>query len=179
MIKRLHTFGPRLMAGVGTLALLAAVGLFASRPARSVGGPVPVNVANTVTNQDRDSPARQPVEVNIQTEAPFGNVVYTVPAGKRLVVHSMTLFTDTPGDTGGYTGLVYTTQSSAQGSAAGKPVSYASLTAGPGTGAVSAVTQPMSLHVEPGGQVGINVLTLSGGPIHVTVSLSGYLVDVP
>lgn len=44
------------MAGIGTLTLLAAIGLFASsRPAHSVGGPVAVMVADTVPIQDIDS----------------------------------------------------------------------------------------------------------------------------
>ena len=42
----LRSLTPRLLAGFGTAALLGAVGLFASHPAHSVGGPVPVTVTN-------------------------------------------------------------------------------------------------------------------------------------
>lgn len=58
-----HTLGPRLLAGLGTLTLLAGIGLLASRPAHTTGGPVPVTVTNPV--QNRDSPARQPVDTFI------------------------------------------------------------------------------------------------------------------
>ena len=60
----LRPLAPRLLAGIGLLALLAAIGLVTSRPAHSGGGPVPVTVVNAV--QERDSPARQPVEKFIQ-----------------------------------------------------------------------------------------------------------------
>ena len=41
------TLASRLLAGFGTAALLGAIGLFASRPAHTAGGPIPVSVANT------------------------------------------------------------------------------------------------------------------------------------
>ena len=93
--------GSRLLAGVGTLMLLAAVGLFASRPAHTAGGPVPVNVANAV--QDRDSPARQPFQARLEIRIENGNTRgthdgdytlqgVTVPAGKRLIVQTLTHF---------------------------------------------------------------------------------------
>ena len=67
--------------------MLAAVGLFASRPAHTAGGPIPVTVSNTVQNHDIDNPALQPFQVTL---APSGanpsTDSYTVPAGKRFVI---------------------------------------------------------------------------------------------
>ena len=59
-MKLLRILTPRYFAAVSLLALLAAVGLFASRPAHTAGGPVPVTVSNTVQNRDTEGPARQP-----------------------------------------------------------------------------------------------------------------------
>ncbi len=166
------SFGPRLLAGVSTVALVAGVGLFAaSRPAHSTGGPVPVAVTNAV--QDRDSPARQPVEASIaileDSVASANNLVYTVPAGKRLVVQSMTLISNA----GSYAGIVDNVDS------VGNVVSHASLTTGVNTGVFPTTTQPMNLHVEPGGKVVIGVDESGDFKVNALVSLSGYLVDVP
>ena len=46
-MNRFTIYLPRLLAGFGTLALFGAIGLLASRPAHTAGGPIPVSVANT------------------------------------------------------------------------------------------------------------------------------------
>ena len=49
---------PRLFAGFGTLTLLAGIGLLASRPAYTAGGPIAVTVTNPlvgVTDADADA----------------------------------------------------------------------------------------------------------------------------
>ena len=65
------SLGSRLLAGVGTLALLAAVGLFSSRPARTAGGPVPVTVANApLAVTAADNPAKQPFQAALPSVRP-------------------------------------------------------------------------------------------------------------
>ena len=102
------TLTSRLFAGVGLAALLGAFGLLSSRPAHTAGGPIPVSVANTVQTQDGDG--RQPVEgqitISSATNAAYGNLVYTVPTGKRLIVESMTLIPTGFDRANGYTALV-------------------------------------------------------------------------
>ena len=173
--SRSSSLGARLLAGVGTLTLLAAIGLFASRPARTAGGPVPVTVANAplavVTT------GGTPVEgfINVATSSSsssFDNLVYTVPAGKQLIVESMTLFPQSISPAPGYSALVMNTDG------VGNTVSFSTVNAGPGTGAFSAATQPMHMHVGPGGAVLVSVFKTSGR-IDVIVSLSGHLEDAP
>ena len=87
--------GSRLLAGVSMLTLLASLALFASRPAHTAGGPIPVSVANTpLATRSEDSEVRQP----FQTEIPFFQGTtsgfsdfgsFTVPAGKELVIQSV------------------------------------------------------------------------------------------
>ena len=83
----LRPLAPRLLAGFGTLALLAAFGLFASRPAHTAGGPVPVTVANSsLATADLDDPDQQPFQVTLSPHSSTTNQAtdtYTVPAGKR------------------------------------------------------------------------------------------------
>ena len=171
----LRPLAPRLLAGIGLLALLAAIGLIASRPARTAGGPVPVSVTNAVV--DRDSPTRQPVAVTTLIHSPdastSNNPVYDVPAGKRLVVESMSLIG------GGGNGVSY---SCLVRNVASPPTStsFATLSTGVVTADVATVTQPMRLHAEPGSKIVVDIYTrgVTGG-FDANISLSGYLVDVP
>ncbi len=178
MILRPHA--PRLFAAVGTLTLLAAAGLFASsRPAHTAGGPVPVTVANTVQNHDRDNPALQPVGVtdfvqtNDQTYAT--KTLYTVPPGKRLVLESVSAISQAPGDTAGYTVFVNT------GTGTGRAVAV--VTASPAAaetgGAYSAATQPVRQYADSNSPVFVQVYKKGSAGFQVAVSLSGYLVDTP
>ena len=89
-MKISYTLAPRLLAGFGTLTLLAAVGLFASRPAHTAGGPVPVAVANTPLATrlvDIATPA-QPfaLRMDLTFADGFAEKTFTVPANKRLVL---------------------------------------------------------------------------------------------
>jgi hypothetical protein len=176
-MNTLHTYAPRLLAGFGTAALVIGVGLFASsRPAHTAGGPIPVSIANLPL--PTTGPALQPVDVYIHaystTNQSYGNLVYTVPAGKRLVVESMTLIQLSLADnTISYTGFVLNEAPN------GTVVSVASLSAPANIGAMASVTQPMHFHVGPGGAVEVNVFRPDTGSINVYVSLAGYLVDVP
>ncbi len=86
----LRSLTPRLLAGFGTAALLAGIGLVASRPAHTAGGPVPVTVANTpLTTRPIDiaTPA-QPFALRMDLTFTDGYVAktFTVPANKRLVL---------------------------------------------------------------------------------------------
>ena len=113
---------PRLFAGVGTLTLLAGIGLFASRPAHTAGGPVAVSVANTplaVLNRDTDNPARHAVgdTLNLGSES-LGKVLvgslYTVPANKRLVIEHLSATANQDHDANGYNIEVDTVQNGSQ-----------------------------------------------------------------
>jgi len=66
---------PRLLASFGTVALLTGLGLAASRPARSVGGPVAVSVANTplATAPTDEAAPKQPFQAETS---------YVIPDGK-------------------------------------------------------------------------------------------------
>ena len=168
-----NLFAPRLLAGFGTAALVAGVGLFASsRPARSVGGPIPVTVSNAPLGVT--STEGQPVEVyvNTNTSPPSSNLVYTVPAGKRLVVESMSLIVG-GGSNISYTGVVRVVDST------GNLVSLASLSTGTVTADVATATQPMHLHVVPGGKVYTDVYVRGNSLVSGYISLSGYLIDAP
>ena len=90
-MKTSNTFTTRLLAGIGLLALLAAIGLVTSRPAHSGGGPVPVTVVNAVTNHDGDNPALQPFAIRV-FPTPKASVTFTVPTGKRLVIQQVSAF---------------------------------------------------------------------------------------
>ncbi len=163
---------PRLLAGFGTLTLLAGIGLFASRPAHTAGGPVPVFVANTVQNRDVDNSARQPfhTESIIGFNGSSANQVLTqVPAGKRLVIESLTAeYNNSPVNS--YSIIL-------EGDTASGVVGL-SLT--PGTDPYPIKTQPVRLTAEAGEHVNIFVDSNAVQDLgNVIVSASGYYVNVP
>ncbi len=84
---------PRLLAGFGTLTLLAGLGLLASRPARTAGGPIAVNVANTpLATTPTTEPAFQPFKNRLNQTSATSQVAtasFTVPVGKRLVIETV------------------------------------------------------------------------------------------
>ena len=95
-MKPTASLAPRLLAGFSLAALLSAAGLYASsRPARTAGGPIAVNVANTpLAVSSTDSRNKQPIQFSqdlfIRANESYGDAkVYTVPAGKRLVIESV------------------------------------------------------------------------------------------
>ena len=80
----------RLVSGLTLLALLGGIGLFASRPAHTAGGPVPVTVANTplaTRPVDIATPA-QPfaLRMDLTFADGFAKKTFTFPANKRLVL---------------------------------------------------------------------------------------------
>ncbi len=170
-----YALGPRLLAGFGTLTLLTGIGLLSSRPGHTTGGPVPVTVTNSI--QNRDSSARQPVDtfmtINGSGLGSASNLVYKVPAGKQLVVESVTFASELLDDPNTYTCQIINKDSTAT------LLSLAELSIGPGTNVIPSVTQPVTLHVRPNGSVLATVYQSGSGSFTVQVSLVGYLVDVP
>ena len=88
---------PRFLAGFGTLAVLGGLGLASSRPAHTAGGPIAVSIANApLSTTPTDNPNKQGVQFTslyfiadgAQTAGRLG--VYKVPAGKRLVIETVT-----------------------------------------------------------------------------------------
>ena len=96
----LRPLAPRLLAGIGTLTLLASIILFASRPAHTAGGPVPVTVSNSVHTQDVDNAAREPFQVEIAFSSSSANssASFPVPSGKQLVLENVSALAYVPDD---------------------------------------------------------------------------------
>ena len=93
----------QIVSGLALLGLLTGVGLFASRPAHTAGGPIPVSVANTpLATTTADSPAKQPfmgftgytIKNGTSTGVP-NSPLYSpivVPDGKRLVIQTVSVY---------------------------------------------------------------------------------------
>lgn len=171
-MDNLRSFAPRLLAGFGTLTLLTSVGLFASRPARTAGGPVPVTVSNTVLNRDADRSTRQPFQQ--LTQVVFSSFVGAgqfaqVPAGKRLVIESLSARDD---------GLI-SGKNSFDLSLEGQN-GFIGMTLAPGSDKAPIKTQPVRMTVEAGDFLNLTILSNAVTPnSRVTVCISGYYVDVP
>ena len=180
LLSRSSALGSRLLAGVGTLTLLAAIGLFASRPARTAGGPIPVTVANAPLGVTvADNPAKQPFQASVPILLQNGLTAASgpsipVPVGKRLVIQTVSLWrngTLTPGEgVRGYVGCTV------NGSTIFYPLPFAPTdgTVVPGT------MQAVTLYADPGTDLFFNAFRngASGNETDL-VSVTGYLVDVP
>ena len=169
-----RSFGPRLLAGVGLLALLGGIGLMSSRPARTAGGPIPVTVSNLplpTLPTDVAAP-RQPVgtQVLVTVTGGFGSdTVYTVPAGKRLVIETISATTEFPNTApNSYSVLVVINN-------------FAAFSAFPllPSGSFASGSQSVHLYADPGTTVLGRVFGKSTASDQIGVSLSGYLVDAP
>ena len=182
----LRPLAPRLMAGFGTLALLAAVGLFASRPAHSGGGPVPVTVTNTVSNRDTEGPARQPFVATLalkilngnstgsNNSLPNGTQTFPVPVGKRLIVQTISMYRD------GTFAANSSVQVYVNASVNGSYASYALPVVPNSGGLFPGIAQGLTFAADGGTTVLVN--TFRNGSVGVetdTVIVAGYLVDVP
>ena len=86
----------RLLPGFGTLTLLAGIGLLASRPAHTAGGPIGVTVTNTpLATTAADNKDKQAFQSYVYVGLSNGSYDSTadtkaVPVGKRLVIESVT-----------------------------------------------------------------------------------------
>ena len=79
----------QIVGGFALAGLLAGLGLFASRPAHTAGGPIPVSVANTpLATTDTTVAGRTPFSTRMDLTFVNGSAsgTVTVPAGKRLVL---------------------------------------------------------------------------------------------
>jgi hypothetical protein len=172
------TFAPRLLAGFGTLALVAAVGLFASsRPAHTAGGPIAVAVSNLpLPTTAADSPAKQPFEVQFflsQSGTPASqggapSIFYTVPAGKRLVIEYVNVVSNIPNDPDDYSFVLITGSVSTNFNVVPSGSPY------------SAASEKVLLYAEAGTPVsGYFQYSGSYSSPQIYGTLSGYLVDVP
>ena len=162
----------RMVSGCALLALLGTIGLFASRPAHTAGGPVPVAVTNTVQNRDVDNATHEPFQSRntVSFNGPFiHEPLVQVPKGKRLVIVSMTAeYNNAPvnsysifleGDHGqGLVGLSLT----------------------PSTDPYPLKTQPVRMTAEAGDNLTIYIDSNQiQNNATLIVSTSGYFVDVP
>ena len=186
-MNNLRPFAPRLLAAFGTLTLLAAVGLFASRPAHTAGGPVPVTVANSslnVQNHDADNAARQPFQASTQYVIPTGtnsgflnsangDLDIMVPFGKRLVIQTVSCYVvqAAAGEVYHISILPFSYNSSTQ---------YVLPAVTPDGAPLPGVTQSMTLYADPGSTLlwGVERNTIVGKRT-VDLIVSGYLVNVP
>jgi hypothetical protein len=142
-------------------AVIAALGAIAI-PALAATGAVPVVVAET--------PVEVLVTATSTTPQSYFNVLYTVPAGKMLIVDSMTLVSTLASQSTPLGAVVLNRDASSN------LVSLVTVSAPAGTPAAS--TQPMHLHVAAGNTLLANVFSTSG-TIGAYVSFSGHLVDTP
>ncbi len=177
-MHNLRPFAPRLLAGFGTLTLLAGIGLFASRPAHTAGGPVPVAITNAplaVVNSPADVAApTQPFQWTFQPGSDTlvtASESITVPLHKRLVIEyvSASLNQFSPG-IGGYVYL--------DTIAGGNEVSYRV------TNEIQDFNkhnQTLRIYADPGTTVTIGAYSndFSTPSIGTDTEISGYYVNVP
>ena len=171
-------------AGVVVLSvLIGGLGLLASRPAHTVGGPIPVTVANTplaTTPTDVAAP-QQPFTARtvylIQSGTEFGDLdtgegykEIAVPAGKRLVIQTVSV--SRSGFGGG------TIQAYIRLVTNGKNSFYA-LPAVPNSATLHAgASQALTLYADPGSIILFAVdRSQPSGTEFVEFSVSGYLVN--
>lgn len=138
-----------------------------------------VNVVNTPSVRDTDNPARQPVQAQAACQA--NNVIgclpiiYTVPAGKRLVIEFASMNANLPAG--------QTAQLAIQTSAGGETVNHHFPLTPPavpfqGQGAAAA-GQQVRLYADAGTVVTVQgTRNIATGTAFFNFSISGYLVDV-
>ena len=166
------TLTPRLFAGLGTLTLLGGIGLAASRPAHTAGGPIAVNIANTpISTSAADDPAKQPFQATRFIENNSVGVFFPpVPAGKRLVIESINTFSNIRDDSHSHTLYL-----GPNGTVDGFQEFDISVTAAP----YHAVTQKILSYTEAGQTPEVIVATDDNSVPKIYVTLCGHFVDVP
>ena len=144
--------------------------------------PLPVTGSVAVTTTENDpllvsdvnNIARQPFQRIMFL--PAGPSSFVVPAGKRLVIEFASMNTSV--DTGCRV-IALTIQTTVGGTNAGfsLPPTHAMV---PGR-SFDTVGQPVSIYADPGTQVSFSTFTQSTGSCNLlgSISISGYLVDVP
>lgn len=176
---------PRLSVWVGVAALLTSIGLFASRPAHTAGGPVPVAVTNTITNHDADNSARQPFQASTQyliakgeyfgtLDTNSGYPDITVPDGKRLVIQTVSMYLSGQLLSGN------TYQAFVEPTTGGTTQLYFLPTTTRNGGFYVGEIQNTTLYADPGTTVSfLPVRNTTNGEDSVYFTVSGYLVNVP
>ena len=168
----------RMVSGIALLGLLAGLGIFASRPAHTAGGPVPVSVTNTPLSV-ADISVRQPFQEFDSIRIPDGQTfangnLIPVPSGKRLVIQMVSVWRSgvlTPGQ-----GIRTFVGCTVNGQINFYPLPFVPTDETTAPGAMQAVT----LYADPGTGLEVNVFRSgSSGEERDYVSVSGYLVDVP
>ena len=173
------THSPRLLAGLGTLTLLTGIGLLASRPAHTAGGPISVSVANaSLATTPTDNPAKKGVQfsVNLVIGANYtqaAQFLYPVPTGRRLVIDSVTAAANGLGDKYHYS--LYYDGTGGFGNGQG----YGYFNVVPDGSPYSAGQSHGIVYVEANQQVYVEVdRTETIGISSVNVSFAGHLVDI-
>ena len=175
---KLSLAAPRLLAGFGTLTLLAGLGLFASRPARTAGGPIAVSVANTpLATMPTDLAApTQPFQHTFQAATDLKTSIsksIVVPAHKRLVIEYVSAsIIEHPIGVGGTAYLATTADE--------ETVTYYTVHNVQDSDKRS---QSVRIYADPGTTVTVGAysesLTAKAKGIGTDTEVSGYYVDVP
>lgn len=163
---------PRLFAGFGTLTLLAGIGLISSRPAHTAGGPIAVNVANTPLPMiAADDPAKQPFQVVVllTKNGDLTAISTQVPAGKRLVVEAVSIFSDIGGDPDGHAVLLYPDATHA----------YHIISVPPTTAPYLGISEKTLIYVEAGDTLQATCQTTSDTAPVLYLTVSGHYVNLP
>jgi hypothetical protein len=177
--SRFRPTGPRLLASFGTAALLVGIGLAASRPVHSAGGPIAVDVANAplpiTTADDHDKQGVQyGVFIPVSAGSGSSNFSYTVPAGKRLVIESVSASPNNFADNDHYSVLCLT-----RGGLGNQSGSSSFSVVPDGSPFPTGSVHPHQ-YADAGSPVSIEVYrTESSGTTSLNISVAGYLVDVP
>ena len=176
-VRKPITLRVRLVSGLTLLGLFAGLGLLASRPAHTAGGPVPVAVTNTPLSV-ADISVRQPFQEFDSIRIPDGKTfangnLIPVPSGKRLVIQMVSVWRSgvlTPGQ-----GIRTFVGCTVNGQINFYPLPFVPTDETTAPGAMQAVT----LYADPGTGLEVNVFRSgSSGEERDYVSVSGYLVDV-
>ncbi len=180
--SRFRSAGPRLLAGFGAAALLAGLGLAAARPVRSAGGPIAVAIANTplptTATDDHDKQGVQyevflPVVSNGNSGNSGFDTRYTVPAGKRLVIESISASPNNFTDSDHYTVLCFT-----RGGLGDVNASSSFSVLPDGSPFPTGSVHPHQ-YADAGSSVGVEAYrTEASGTTALDVTVTGYLVDI-
>ena len=158
-------------AALAVAVCASALTLAASRPAHTAGGPIPVNVANTVPTTDLDSPDQQPFQYTLSPSSITSNSAtdsYTVPAGKRVVIdYYSAQLTQYPAGGYGYLYLITTV---------GGNTSYYKIL--PPQSTTVPTNQLTKIYADPGTAISALVVQSSGSSSGANVNLSGHYVTV-
>ena len=175
------------VAVVGTASVQGTVGISPAANTVRIGNTPTVMIGGTPTVELKGDPApanavqAQSTCPSPCTGTPFADVtLFTVPAGKRLVIEHISGFVQLSGGAQ----AIYSLKTAVDGSYLGG-VQYSEVQLdhllGPSTqaGGVSSVSNSVRLYADAGTSVVFHVAveTASGSVIYVLASLSGYLVD--